>query len=116
MVDRHADIVADKAKLRRLIDAAGVITDEAYSERDDVEDITDNAEKTILAVTRDDRRSDTSAVEQSSLCTSCSRDISSEKKATCLCAEEMLMFFAIFSTKAVLPMDGRAATMTKSPF
>ena len=58
MVDRHADIVANKAKLRRLIDAAGVITDEAYSERDDVEDITDNAEKTILAVTRDDRRSD----------------------------------------------------------
>ena len=36
-VDRHADIVADKAKLRRLIDAAGVITDEAYSERDDVQ-------------------------------------------------------------------------------
>ena len=47
MVDRHADIVANKAKLRRLIDAAGVITDEAYSERDDVEDITDNAEKSL---------------------------------------------------------------------
>ena len=62
MVDRHADIVANKAKLRRLIDAAGVITDEAYSERDDVEDITDNAEKTILAVTRDDRRSDFTSI------------------------------------------------------
>ena len=62
MVDRHAAIVANKAKLRRLIDAAGVITDEAYSERDDVEDITDNAEKTILAVTRDDRRSDFTSI------------------------------------------------------
>ena len=43
-VDRHADIVAGKAKLRRLIDAAGIIAEEAYSEQDAVEDITDNAE------------------------------------------------------------------------
>ena len=31
-IDRHADIVAGKAKLRRLIDAAGIIAEEAYSE------------------------------------------------------------------------------------
>ena len=57
-VDRHAEIVAGKAKLRRLIDAAGTIADEAYSERQDVADITDDAEKSILEVTRDERRSD----------------------------------------------------------
>ena len=57
-VDRHADIVAGKAKLRRLIDAAGIIAEEAYSEQDAVEDITDNAEKSILEVTRDERKSD----------------------------------------------------------
>lgn len=55
---RHAEIVAGKAKLRRLIDAAGTIADEAYSERQDVADITDDAEKSILEVTRDERRSD----------------------------------------------------------
>lgn len=55
-VDRHADIVAGKAKLRRLIDAAGIIAEEAYSEQDAVEDITDNAEKSILEVTRDEER------------------------------------------------------------
>ncbi len=57
-IDRHADIVAGKAKLRRLIDAAGIIAEEAYSEQDTVEDITDNAEKSILEVTRDERKSD----------------------------------------------------------
>ncbi len=55
-VDRHADIVAGKAKLRRLIDAAGIIAEEAYSDEDAVEDITDNAEKSILEVTRDEER------------------------------------------------------------
>lgn len=50
--------MAGKAKLRRLIDAAGIIAEEAYSEQDAVEDITDNAEKSILEVTRDERKSD----------------------------------------------------------
>ena len=62
------------------------------------------------------RELSTRAVEQRRRCTSCSRDISREKKATLRWAEEILMFLAMFNTKAVLPMDGRAATMMKSPF
>lgn len=61
-VDRYAQIVEDKAKLRRLIDAAGTIADEAYSERQDVADITDNSEKLILSVTRDERKSDFTSI------------------------------------------------------
>lgn len=61
-VDRYADIVAGKAKLRRLIDAAGTIADEAYSERQDVAEITDDSEKLILQVTRDERKSDFVAI------------------------------------------------------
>lgn len=57
-VGRHAQIVADKAKLRRLISAAATIADEAYSQQADVSDITDGAERSILEVTRDERRSD----------------------------------------------------------
>ena len=55
-IERHADIVAGKSKLRQLIDAAGTIADAAYTEEDAVEDIVDNAEKSILQVTKDDRK------------------------------------------------------------
>lgn len=57
-IERHAQIVADKSKLRQLIDASATIADEAYRGEEDVEDITDDAEKEILSVTRDDRKSD----------------------------------------------------------
>jgi replicative DNA helicase len=57
-VGRHAQIVADKAKLRRLINAAATIADEAYNQQAEVADITDEAERSILEVTRDERRSD----------------------------------------------------------
>lgn len=57
-IRRHIDIVADKGKLRRLIDCATGIVDEAYKEEMSVEDITGEAEKAILEVTRDDRKSD----------------------------------------------------------
>lgn len=55
-IERHAEIVAGKSKLRQLIDAAGTIADAAYTEEDAVEDIVDNAEKSILQVTKDDRK------------------------------------------------------------
>lgn len=57
-VERHAEIVEKKARLRRLIDAAGIIADAAYVEEEDVDEITDHAERSILEVTRDERKSD----------------------------------------------------------
>lgn len=55
-VSRHAEIVSGKAKLRRLIDVAGTIADAAYTEEDTVEDIVDDAERSILQVAKDDRK------------------------------------------------------------
>lgn len=57
-IERHAEIVQKKSRLRRLIDAAGIIADAAYMEEEDVDDITDHAERSILEVTRDERKSD----------------------------------------------------------
>ena len=46
----HAQIVREKAELRRLIDAATEIAGAAYEGTDDIADIMDNAEKKILAI------------------------------------------------------------------
>ena len=57
-VRRHAEIVADKAKLRRLIDAANMIASEAYAGEDETLNIVDDAERRILEVAKDDRKGD----------------------------------------------------------
>ena len=57
-VGEHAKIVLEKSKLRHLIDAAGTIADNAYSERESVQDIVDDAERRILEVAKDERKSD----------------------------------------------------------
>lgn len=57
-IARHAQIVADKSKLRHLIEAANTIAANAYAGQDEVQDIVDDAEREILEVTKDERRSD----------------------------------------------------------
>lgn len=57
-VRRHAEIVADKAKLRRLIDAALISANEAYMGEDETINIVDAAERRILEVAKDERKSD----------------------------------------------------------
>ncbi|MBP5237113.1 MAG: replicative DNA helicase [Clostridia bacterium] len=46
----YAKIVADKAALRRLIEACGDISDTAFSEQGDVEHIIDSAEQKIFSI------------------------------------------------------------------
>lgn len=57
-VRRHAEIVADKAKLRRLIDAANTVAAAAYAGEDETVNIVDDAERRILEVAKDDRKGD----------------------------------------------------------
>lgn len=57
-VAKHAEIVADKAKLRRLINAANTIAASAYAAADETIQIVDDAERQILEVSKDDRRND----------------------------------------------------------
>ncbi len=57
-VRRHAEIVRDKAKLRQLIGAANEIAAQAYEGRDDTIEIVDDAERRILEVSKDDRKTD----------------------------------------------------------
>ncbi len=61
-VENYAKIVAAKAKLRRLIDAAANIAEAAYQEQQDVVEITDHAERSILEVTKDQRKSDFTSI------------------------------------------------------
>ena len=49
-VEHYANIVKQKATLRRLIDASTTISKEAYEERDSVENIVDRSEKLILSI------------------------------------------------------------------
>ncbi len=60
---QYARMVAEKAVLRKLINASGKITEEAFSERLDSRDVLDNAEKTILEIAKSSRASDYVAVE-----------------------------------------------------
>ncbi len=55
-IERHAKIVLEKARLRRLIIAADTTAGEAYAGEDEVVDIIDRAERRILEVARDERR------------------------------------------------------------
>src|SRR5262249_26761562 len=48
----YAQIVADKAILRRLIEAASQIASQAYGEVDEVSDLVDHAERQIFEVAR----------------------------------------------------------------
>lgn len=57
-IRRHAEIVADKSKLRQLIDASQIIQARAYEGADDTLDIVDDAERRILEVAKDERKSD----------------------------------------------------------
>ena len=57
-VHYHARIVHEKAQLRSLINAATEIASAAYESADEVEDIMDNAEKRILAVSSGKRSKD----------------------------------------------------------
>lgn len=50
--------MADKAKLRRLIDAANMIASAAYAGEDETLNIVDDAERRILEVAKDDRKGD----------------------------------------------------------
>lgn len=49
-VKDYASIVRDKSLLRRLIDACGEITEEAYAEQDDVTHLLDSAEQRIFSI------------------------------------------------------------------
>ncbi len=57
-ISYHADIVASKSKLRHLIDASNIIAASAYAGADEVQDIVDDAERRILEVAKDQRRTD----------------------------------------------------------
>ncbi len=61
-IRRHAVIVADKSKLRRLIHAANNIASSAYAGADDPVQIVDDAERQILEVSKDDRKGDFVAI------------------------------------------------------
>ncbi len=52
-IDHHNRIVLNKSKLRRLIETAFDIAEEAYSEIDEVENILQNSEKKIYDVSRE---------------------------------------------------------------
>ena len=54
----HANIVKEKSELRHLIDAATIIAANAYEGTEDVQDIMDDAEKRIFAVTNDQSTED----------------------------------------------------------
>ncbi|MDD3340716.1 MAG: replicative DNA helicase [Bacilli bacterium] len=51
-VDEYIHIVEEKAILRRLIDEAGVITTEALTSQEDINEVLDKAEKRILNVVK----------------------------------------------------------------
>lgn len=57
-IKRHAEIVRDKSKLRQLIGAANEIAAQAYAGRDDTIEIVDDAERLILEVSKDERKTD----------------------------------------------------------
>lgn len=61
-VERHARIVLEKARLRRLILAADTIAGEAYAGEGEVTDIVDAAERRILEVAKDERRQEMTAI------------------------------------------------------
>lgn len=61
-VERHAQIVLEKARLRRLILAADTIAGEAYAGEGEVTDIVDAAERRILEVAKDERRQEMTAI------------------------------------------------------
>ncbi|MCD8214283.1 MAG: replicative DNA helicase [Clostridiales bacterium] len=55
---KYCEIVSDKALLRRLIKAAGEISEESYEGRDNVDNIMQNAEKLIFDIVTDRRSED----------------------------------------------------------
>ena len=61
-VERHAQIVLEKARSRRLILAADTIAGEAYAGEGEVTDIVDAAERRILEVAKDERRQEMTAI------------------------------------------------------
>ena len=61
-VERHAQIVLEKARLLRLILAADTIAGEAYAGEGEVTDIVDAAERRILEVAKDERRQEMTAI------------------------------------------------------
>ena len=63
-VERHAQIVLEKARLRRLILAADTIAGEAYAGEGEVTDIVDAAERRILEVAKDERRQEMTAIDE----------------------------------------------------
>ena len=56
--EHYARIVAEKATLRRLIQAAGEVMKSAYEETGSLDEILDGAGRKVLEVTRDDKRHD----------------------------------------------------------
>ena len=60
----HANIVKEKARLRHLIDAATIVAGNAYEGTEDVEDIMDDAEKRIFAVTKDQSTDEVEPIHQ----------------------------------------------------
>ncbi len=54
-IKRHAHIIKEKYKLRRLIEIGEELADDAYANRDDLKDIIDDAEQQLLSLaTRED--------------------------------------------------------------
>ena len=60
----HANIVKEKSELRHLIDAATIIAGNAYEGTEDVQDIMDDAEKRIFAVTNEQSADDMDSVDK----------------------------------------------------
>ena len=60
----HANIVKEKSELRHLIDAATIIAGNAYEGTEDVQDIMDDAEKRIFAVTNEQSADDMDPVHK----------------------------------------------------
>ena len=58
MAESYVGTIQEKAQLRRLIDTAGEITQEAHNSAEEIDAILDNAERSIMAVTRTRRGSE----------------------------------------------------------
>ena len=93
----HARIIAQKYLARELIRFTATIQDKAFDETVDVDDLMQEAEGSLFEI------SQTFTIRRF---TNCTLLISNEKSATGI-LKLTAMFFAIESTKAVLPIAGR---------
>ena len=57
-IEHYANIVQEKALLRKLIDSGGQIVSEAFEDKQDVDEILSNAQKSIMEISKETVRND----------------------------------------------------------